>query len=286
MNVANKTHFAFWFAVVVLFFNASARAADPAPIEGFSDHGFLVEEAYNQDEGEVQHIFNAAYISDSRRRGWSFNLEQEWWLFTEDHQIGFSFPVVRLDEEGEKQRGIGDILVEYRYQLTKEGPTRPAVAPKFSLILPTGDRHEGTGNGVVGYEWSIAGSKKVASRLAVHANVGLTYLPNVRAPLDNSQRLSLRRSLVSYDLGTSVVFAVSSDFHMMLEWIGEFANEIDGRGKKERLFKSSLSPGIRAAVIDKEGVQTVVGVGVPIGLTSPADDVGVFLYFSVEHKVF
>jgi hypothetical protein len=52
------------------------------------------------------------------------------------------------------------------------------------------------------------------------------------------------------------------------------------------LFKAALSPGIRAAVIDKEGVQTVVGVGVPIGLTSPADDVGVFLYFSVEHKVF
>jgi hypothetical protein len=120
----------------------------------------------------------------------------------------------------------------------------------------------------------------------VHANVGLTYLPNVRAPLDNSQRLSPRRSLVSYDLGTSVVLAVSSDFHILLEWLGELENEIDGKGKKERLFKAALSPGIRPAVIDKEGVQTVVGVGVPIGLTSPADDVGVFLYFSVEHKFF
>lgn len=65
--MANKTHFAFRFAVVVLFFSASARAADPAPIEGFSDHGFLVEEAYNQDLKEVQHTLNAAHISDSRR---------------------------------------------------------------------------------------------------------------------------------------------------------------------------------------------------------------------------
>jgi hypothetical protein len=38
--------------------------------------GFLVEEAYNQERGEVQHTLNAIYTSDFRRRGWSFNVEQ------------------------------------------------------------------------------------------------------------------------------------------------------------------------------------------------------------------
>ena len=229
--------FGFWPVVLTLFSGVTAGAAEP--IDGFEDNGFLVEEAYNQDRGEVQHTFSAVYTNDFRSRGWSFNFEQEWWLFTEDHQIAFSIPFYNLQEEGEKQRGVGDIVIEYRYQLTKEGLRIPAVAPQFSLIRPTGNRDKGTGNGVVGYEWSIAASKKVASRLALHANLGLIYLPKVRAPLDD-QRLSPKRSLVSYEVGASVVFALSSNIHMLLEWVGEFEEEINDQGKKERDFKDPL----------------------------------------------
>lgn len=282
--------FGFWLAVLTVFYGVTARAAEPRPelrpIDGFDDNSFLVEEAYNQDRGEVQHTLNAVYSSDFQRRGWSFNFEQEWWLFTEDHQVAFSIPFSHLREEGERQSGVGDVQIEYRYQLTEEGPNIPAVAPQFSLILPTGNRDKGTGNGVVGYEWSIAASKKVASRLALHANLGLTYLPKVRVPLDDNQRLSPKRSLVSYDVGASVVFAPSSNIHMLLEWVGEFEEKINDQGKKERDFKAILSPGIRAAVVNKDGLQTVVGVGIPIGVTGAADNYGVFLYFSVEHKLF
>ena len=278
--------FAFWLAVLTLFSGVTARGAEPRPIDGFSDYSFLIEEAYNQEQGEVQHTLTAVYSNDFRRRGWSFNFEQEWWLFTEDHQVAFSIPFSHIREEGENQRGVGDVLIEYRYQLTEEGPNVPAVAPKFSLILPTGDRDKGTGNGVVGYEWSIAASKKVAPRLALHANLGLTYLPKVRVPLDDGLRLSPKRSLVSYDVGASVVFALTSNFHTLLEWVGEFEQEIGDKGKKERVFKAILSPGIRAAVINKDGLQTVLGVGIPIGVSGPAENYGVFLYFSIEHKLF
>ncbi|HEX9664027.1 MAG TPA: transporter [Candidatus Binatia bacterium] len=278
--------FAFWLAALTLFSGVTARGAEPRPIDGFSDYSFLIEEAYNQEQGEVQHTLTAVYSNDFRRRGWSFNFEQEWWLFTEDHQVAFSIPFSHIREEGENQRGVGDVLIEYRYQLTEEGPNVPAVAPKFSLILPTGDRDKGTGNGVVGYEWSIAASKKVAPRLALHANLGLTYLPKVRVPLDDGLRLSPKRSLVSYDVGASVVFALTSNFHTLLEWVGEFEQEIGDKGKKERVFKASLSPGIRAAVINKDGLQTVLGVGIPIGVSGPAENYGVFLYFSIEHKLF
>jgi hypothetical protein len=195
-------------AILTVFSGFKAGATEPRPIDGFDDNSFLVEEAYNQDRGEVQHTLNAVYSNDLKRRGWSFNFEQEWWLFTEDHQVAFSVPFSHLREEGERQRGVGDIQIEYRYQLTEEGPNIPAVAPGFSLILPTGNRDKGTGNGVVGYEWSIAASKKVVSRLALHANLGLTYLPKVRVPLDDDQRLSPKRSLVSYDIGASAVFAL------------------------------------------------------------------------------
>ncbi len=278
--------FALWIAVLTLLSGVTARAAEPRPIDGFSDHSFLLEEAYNQDRGEVQHTLNAVYSNDFWRRGWSFNFEQEWWLFTQDHQVAFSIPFSHLREEGDKQRGVGDIEIEYRYQLTEEGPNIPAVAPGFGFILPTGNRDKGTGNGVVGYEWSVAASKKVASRLALHANLGLTYLPKVRVPLDDNKRLSPKRSLVSYDVGASAVFALSSNIHMLLEWVGEFEDEINDQGKRERDFKAILSPGIRTAVINKDRLQTVLGVGIPIGVTGPADNYGVFLYFSVEHKLF
>ena len=113
--------FALWIAVLTLLSGVTARAAEPRPIDGFSDHSFLLEEAYNQDRGEVQHTLNAVYSNDFWRRGWSFNFEQEWWLFTEDHQVAFSIPFFHLREEGNKQRGLGDIQIEYRYQLTEEG---------------------------------------------------------------------------------------------------------------------------------------------------------------------
>jgi hypothetical protein len=260
-------------------------AAEPRPIEAFDDNSFFLAEAYNQERGDVQHAFKAVYANDSRRRGWSFNFEQEWWLFSQDHQIAFSIPFFHLREEGERQRGIGDVQLGYRYQLLDETEQIPAVAPGFSLVFPTGDRDEGTGYGVVGYEWGLAASKKLGQRLAVHANLGLTYLPDARARLDDGS-LSPRRSLVSYKLAASTVFALSPAVHLLLEWLGESEAEINDNGKKERDFKTVLSPGIRTALINQGSLQTVLGLGIPIGLNRAADNYGVFLYLSVQHRIF
>ena len=53
---------------------------------------------------------------------------------------------------------------------------KPAFAPRFSLILPTGNREKGTGNNVVGYQWNLPFSKKITDRVCAHANLGATYL--------------------------------------------------------------------------------------------------------------
>ena len=173
----------------------------------------------------------------------------------------------------------------WQYQALEEGPGKPAFAPRFSLIIPTGNRDKGTGNGVVGYQWSLPFSKKVASRLALHANFGLTYLPHVRSPLDNGQ-LSPKRSLVSYWVGGSAIFALVPRLHVMLEWLGNFDQSINGAGKPERSFNPLISPGFRAAVVNEEALQIVVGIGVPIGLNRQAINLAGFLYFSIEHKLF
>jgi hypothetical protein len=275
-----------FFLISVGLLPASGRG-DDRPIDGIEDNSFLIEEAYNQEEGVIQHIFNALYTDDSRHRGWAFTFTEEWPLFSQDHQLSFTIPSSHLNEEGQQQNGIGDVLINYRYQLLNEDKDLLAFAPRFSLILPSGSRHKGTGNGVVGYQWSLPFSKKVASRIALHANLGLTYLPKVRAPLDlPGAPLSSKRSLLSYNLGGSAIYAISSHVHLMLEWVGISEQSLNDLGNRERNFKSILSPGIRAAVINTENLQSVVGMGVPIGLNRAAENYGVLLYLSIEHKIF
>ncbi len=274
-------------AVVIGLDLSAASAAEERPIDVIADNSFLIEEAYNQEPGVVQHIFSAAYNNDSRRRGWAFSFTQEWPLFSQDHQFSFTIPSFHLVEGADRVSGVGDMLLNYRYQALEEGDVKPALAPRFSLILPSGSRRRGTGNHVVGYQWSLPFSKKLGSRLAAHANFGLTYLPHVRALLDSSTgQLSPKRSLVSYNVGASVIFAILPRLHLMLEWVGNFEENINDAGKPQRDFRPILSPGVRAAVVNEDKLQIVVGAAVPIGLNRKADNHGAFLYLSIEHDLF
>jgi hypothetical protein len=280
--------FFFWMTLaLVISVNPKAvlAAQKERPIDVIEDNSFLIEEAYNQEPGVVQHIFTAQYNNDSRRRGWEFNFTQEWPILSQDHQFSYTIPSYHLVENGDRQHGVGDLLLNYRYQLLEEGDVKPAFAPRFSLILPTGSRKRGTGNGVVGYEWNLPISKKVTGELALHANVGLEYLPHVRAPLANGS-LSRKHSLVSYNVGASAIYAILPRLNLMLEWLGESEEDIDDNGKSKRAFKPVLSPGFRTAIVNQSNLQIVTGAAAPIGLTRKADNYGVFFYFSVEHDFF
>ena len=271
--------------IVLLAGLKMAFAAEEQPIDVIEDNSFLIEEAYNQDPGVVQHIFNAIYVKDSTQHGWQFSFTQEWPVYGLDHQLSYTIPSSHLVNDGDHQNGIGDVLINYRYQALEEGPGKPAFAPRFSLILPTGSRSRGTGNGVVGYQWSLPFSKKVGSRLAFHANLGLTYLPHVRSLLNNGH-LSPKQSLVSYNIGGSAIFAILPRLHAMLEWIGSFEDNINNAGRAVHSFNPVISPGFRTAVVNEEDLQIVVGAAAPIGLNRSSNNLSAFLYFSVEHKLF
>jgi hypothetical protein len=279
--------FSWMMALVLITLDATGvlAAQGGRPIDVIEDNSFLIEEAYNQEPGVVQHIFAALYNNDSRRRGWGFIFVQEWPILSQDHQFSYTIPSYHVVQNGDRQHGVGDILLNYRYQLLEEGDIKPALAPRFSLILPTGSRKRGTGNGVVGYEWNLPVSKKVNGELAVHANLGLQYLPEVRAPLANGG-LSRKHSLLSYDFGASAVYAILPRLHFMLEWRVESEEDIEDDGKPQREFKPVLSPGFRAAIVNQSNLQIVTGAAAPIGLNRKADNYGVFLYFSVEHNFF
>ena len=287
-GMARFTHLITLLSVLLWFsFAYPAEVKEKRPIDGIADNSFLIEEAYNQEPGVVQHIFTAQYGAERdkkpRERGWTFSFTQEWPIFSELHQFSYTIPSSHIRGGGESQSGIGDVLLNYRLQALEESERLPAFAPRFSLILPTGSRDEGTGSGVVGYQWDLPVSKKVGPRLAFHANAGLTYIPQARARLDEG--LSPKRSLVSYNLGASGIFALSSRVHLMMEWVGNFEASINDQGRKKRDFISAISPGMRVAAIDGDDLQVVLGLAAPIGVTRPTNDYGVFLYLSVEHKL-
>lgn len=118
------------YTVIAMMALALARwdlGAAERPIDVIEDNSFLVEEAYNQEPGEVQHVVTAAY-NDPRRRGWTFDFTQEWPVFSQDHQFSYTIPSYHLHENGDRIFGIGDVSFKY------PGSTvRPTILARFSI---------------------------------------------------------------------------------------------------------------------------------------------------------
>ena len=90
--------------------------------------------------------------NNPRRRSWAFGFTQEWPLFSQRHQFSYTIPFSFTREGRDHQDGVEDIVLNYRLQALEESEWLPAFAPRFSLLLPTGSRDEGTGSGVVGFQ--------------------------------------------------------------------------------------------------------------------------------------
>lgn len=141
-------------------------------VKGVQDNACLVEEAYNQEPGVVQHVA----CLQRQGRNWSLEFEQEWPLGSETHQFSYSIPYLWLRNEHGRTQGIGDIKLNYRYQAIFETDSLPAFAPRFSAILPTGDRNKELGNRSLGYEILLPFSKVVSDRVALHFNAGSSHI--------------------------------------------------------------------------------------------------------------
>src|ERR1041384_3834170 len=236
----------FWLLAAVCSVSFSARAADTEPsaprrpVEGIMDNSFLVEEAYNQEPGVVQHIFTTFY-SVTRSAGhdehaWASAFTQEWPIFSQRHQFSYTIPWSNIDAGGRRQTDLNDVLLNYRYQVYLDPESLTAFAPRFSLVLPTGDPLRGAGDDTVGYQLTLPFSTTLGDRVFVHANVGLTYLPEA----DSLQG----RDALHYNLGASAIYALTSDVHLMLEWVGYWIEQTKGAGTT-RALTAFLSPGVR-----------------------------------------
>ncbi len=241
------------------------------------DNSFLIEEAYNQEPGVVQHSLSITHqvtrMAGPDEHEWQFVFTQEWPAFSQTHQLSYTVPYDYVSKDEDSADGVDDVLLNYRFQALTETATQPAFSPRFSLILPTGNVDNGFGDNSVGYQVSLPLSKIVSDRCTLHANAGATWLPDVEG-----------HNLVSYNLGASAIYAVTRNFNLMLESIAEWDEEVNAAGRTERNLSALISPGFRYAFNHPNDAQTVIGVAAPIGLTSDTPDYGVILYASLEHR--
>jgi len=172
------------------------------------DNSFLLEEAYNQEPGVIQHIQAFQYIR--KDKSWNYTFTEEWPVPKETHQLSATVPVSHLNSDTET--GIGDIVLNYRYQLVFKDPV--ALAPRLSLILPTGDDEKGLGDGALGFQTNIPLSVELGDRWVTHWNLGATYIPNAKGPG------GVRRDTTGFNYGASLVYLVSENFNLLIETAG------------------------------------------------------------------
>jgi hypothetical protein len=248
-----------------------AAPAEPKPIQ---DNSFLVEEAYNQESGVVQHIHTFSRVWNSR--DWTYSFTQEVPMpGRARHQLSYTFSRLRVSG----MRGTGDTLLNYRYQLVGSGDARVAFAPRVSLLLATGDPVLGTGTGGTGVQANLPLSVALSKRLVSHTNVGTTVVRAARS----AEGFRAGTAGVSY--GQSLVVLAHPRFNVLLEAAGGRYQSVVGMGRTEWTGQMYLSPGVRWAYNFANGLQVVPGVAMPVGVGPSAGSRSLFVYLSLEHPL-
>jgi hypothetical protein len=280
------------FVLVLLALAAAhAQEEDDAEEVRIEDNSFLIEEAYNQPQGVVQHIFNfvpAWTNGATRQRTFDFVFTQEWPLGSERHQFSYAIPMVAVREwtlggPVTDARGWGDVMLNYRLQVWDGEGQLPIFSPRFSLIFPTGEEERGIGLGKLGYQVNLPFTK-VFDRWTAHFNAGATLTPGVTAGVDPT--IGFRGAAINgYNLGGSAIYFLRPNFHLMLEGVCLWDEELTPQGRESQLFEVLVSPGFRWASYTAGDTQVVLGLGLPIGVSRDAPDIAAFFYMSFEHRV-
>jgi hypothetical protein len=261
--------------VAVIATQGLAANGDPEAIP-IRDNSFLVEEAYNQEPGVVQHIGTYTRLHDSNV--WIYTFTQEWPAPGIKHQLSYTVPLGRPPGlPADTSSGIGDVLFNYRYQWLGGGAERVALSPRVSVILPTGEEGAARGSGSTGLQVNLPLSIEVSRRLVSHSNAGVTYTPSAENELEEEA------DITQYFLGQSFIWLVHPSFNLMLEAFWSDNEEVIGPDRTSRSSSFFINPGFRAAFTFDSGLQIVPGLAIPIGLGSSDGESGLFFYVSFEH---
>ncbi len=236
------------------------------------DNSFLLEEAYNQEAGVIQHIQSFMYMKKSK--DWAYTFTQEWPFPDETHQLSYTIPMLRLTDPSNAS-GVGDIALNYRYQAILKD--RIALSPRLTVILPTGDYRKGHGTGSVGIQANMPLSVELSDKFVTHWNIGATYTARSKEPG------GANADLTAFNYGASLIYLSTENFNLMLEAAGTRSEMIQPDGSKLRENTFFINPGVRFARNFSSGLQIVPGISIPIGIGPSAGKYGIMFYMSFEH---
>jgi hypothetical protein len=219
----------FTFASLLLLLSAAAprRGGGPSPIE---DHSFMLESGWNRDDAALQ--VNSFFLNGAT----SLELAGEWALSSPGHQLSYTIPIYR-----DVHAGLGDVLVNYRYQLVGKAGSRVGVAPRVSLILPSRDARFGERSS--GLQFNVPVSVAVTSRLTSHTNAGGTWFRDLGA-----KELNLAQGL-SFEVTKRMALTMDASFTRC----------------DEASHLLVLRPGIQFSIDGPGGVQIAPALAFPNG---------------------
>jgi hypothetical protein len=250
-----------------------ASTSDPP---GIQDNSFLVEEAYNQTFGVVQHISSFTRFFDSK--DWNYTFTQEWPVPGDArHQLSYSLSALHAGSVPGSGAGIGDVFLNYRYQLVGSGDTRTAFSPRLTMIFPTGDSTQSRGSGSFGLQTNLPLSVVINKKLVTHWNAGATLFPDAQNPLGD------HAATAGYNFGQSFIWLANTRFNVMLETVFARSQTVAAQDRTEWTSSFLVNPGIRWAYNFSNGLQIVPGIAVPLGVGPSAGERAILLYLSFEH---
>lgn len=251
------------------------KREDEKPFGRFlQSNGLLVETAYHQEAGEVQHSVSFARSS---REGWASVVSQEWPVFSEKHQVSFSLPADVFIKRADGNRGAGDLALEYSYFLIGDNKSKVTVSPGIGFSVPTGSVVKGLGAGGAGASAKLPVSVMLTRRFASNSTVELRYMSRAR----NAEGDRFR--LWNYEVGQSFVWFARPKFNVLVEGVWGRSKAANSDGFREIENEVFVSPGVRWAHVFHNGLSIIPGVAVPIGVGPSQGDHRIFFYLAIEH---
>lgn len=253
------------------------------------DNSMLIDEAFNQEAGIIQHISNMVVSN----KALNYSYTQEIPLVGHKHQLSFAFSYVWLKKAGHLTKpmgipvltnGFGDILLSY-HPLIAGKHKWALVVPRITIIVPTGNAPSGLGNGGWGSQLNVAVTKRFSKKITAHTNTGYTYVIHADHYIYESTGAPANRyegNITSVNMGASLVWLAHKKMHLLAEYIFSCEKRIGDDGRLVNGQLMTVNPGIRYA-FDVGKVQIVPGAGIPVNFSNGAfEGTGTFLYLSVE----
>lgn len=255
-----------------------ALAPSEPGTERIRDNLFLLEEAYNQEPGVIQHI--SVFQYETRAKAWVYSFTEEWPVPDDLNQLSVTLNLGGAQADG--STGLSDLLLNYRFQaMGRGGKGWIAMAPRLSLVLPTGDPAKTTGHGSIGLQANLPVSMEVGRYFTVHLNAGATVTPGARSPSGRAA------TAVDANLGAALVWQPAKWINPLLEVAYTTTDEI-GDDSSTRAHALTISPGVRFALDHRQtGLQVVPGIAVPVQvLPAGGIEAAALAYLSFEHPAF